>query len=310
MKLRPSLSMIALVLVAAAIGCGGSSPPAEGPSSSPPVGQAAQADVAKVGAGEEIDDSTADLAEHHRHHHHGGFAMFIAISLDTLNITPEQHDAITKIQSDMHAKMQPAHDAEKAVLLALADAVAAGQVDQPKLDTAVAKLGAASAQVHDAVIDSLNALHHALTPPQRQALVDKVEANYAVWHHANAPDETLQPGARGGHVAQLAKDLGLSPDQVEKIKTSYREKLTKAPKYDRAEADAHFKAFAEAFTADHFDAKSMTTGAVNSHMATWGITRLVLLYTAAAPILNPDQRAKAAEDLRAHANYKRTDSET
>ncbi len=143
--MRHGSSKIALLLLAAAIGCGGSSPPADRPSSPPPVGQAAQADVAKVGAGEEIDESTADLAEHHRHHHHGGFAMFIAMSLDTLNITADQHDAIAKIQADMHAKMQPAHDAEKAVLLALADAVAAGQVDQPKLDVAIAKLGAASA---------------------------------------------------------------------------------------------------------------------------------------------------------------------
>ncbi len=164
--------------------------------------------------------------------------------------------------------------------------------------------------MHDGVVDSLNALHQTLTAPQRQALVDKVEANYQVWHHTNSPDETLQPGARGGHLAQLAKDVGLSADQVEKIKASYRESLAKAPKYDRAEADAHFKAFADAFTTDHFDAKAMTTGAVNAHMATWGMTRLVLMYKAAAPVFTPDQRAKAAEDLRAHANYKRTDSET
>lgn len=54
----------------------------------------------------------------------------------------------------------------------------------------------------------------------------------------------------------------------------------------------------------------MTTGsAVNAHMSTWGISRLVLFYKAATPVLTPEQRTQAADDLRHHANYKRTDNE-
>lgn len=236
--------------------------------------------------------------------------MFIAMSLDSIGATPEQQDALAHVQADLHAKLQPAHDAEKAVLLALADGVAAGQVDEAKLESAVTQLSTASANVHDAVAESLNALYKLLTPPQRQALVDKVEAHFEVWHHANSPAATSEKDAPGGHLAELAEGLGLSADQIDKIRAAYADSLGKRSHYDRGEADAHIKAFAAAFTSDHFDAKALSTGgAVNAHMATWGITRVVLFYKAAAPLLTAEQRTRAADELRHHANYKRTDNE-
>jgi Spy/CpxP family protein refolding chaperone len=307
MKLTGSKSMFAMILLSAAIGCGGSSANSSSShSGSDQVAQAQSTDqTADTGAAE--DDSTADLASHHRHHHHGGFAMFIAMSLDGLNATSDQLDQITKIQADMHAKMQPAHDAEKAILLALADGVAAGNVDRSKLAPLVDQLGTSAGAIHDAVADSLNQLHAVLTPPQRQALVDKVEAHLAVWHHTNVDDETGNKDKGDGHVDAIVKELALSSQQADQLQAAYLTAVGSAPKFDRAEADAHFKAFATAFVADQFDAKSLTTGSsVNSHMATWGISRTISLYTAAAPILTPDQRTKAADELRRHANYKRS----
>jgi Spy/CpxP family protein refolding chaperone len=306
MKLNGLWSVFATIMVSAALGCGGNSPPASSPQSSGGVAQAQPKDqTADSGAAD--DQSTAALAEHHRHHHHGGFAMFIAMSLDGLNTTPEQHEQIEKIQSEMHAKMQPAHDAEKQILLALADGVAAGKVDRSKVDAAAQQLATAAAGIHDAVTDSLDQLHTILTPPQRQALVDKVEAHVQVWHHTNSDDESGNRDKNDGQVDALAKDLSLTPQQVEQISTAYMSGVGAAPKFDRAEADSHFKAFAEAFTADHFQAKSLTTGAaLNAHMAVWGISRTIILYSAAAPTLTPDQRTKAADELRRHANYKRS----
>ncbi|HUJ63855.1 MAG TPA: Spy/CpxP family protein refolding chaperone [Kofleriaceae bacterium] len=302
-----------IALIVAGFGCGGSSPPPpvspSGGSGSGDTAEAAPPDQT-AGAGQAEDESTAELTDHDRHHHHGGFAMFVAMSLDTLNVTDQQHDAIVKIQHDMRAKMQPAHDAEKAVLLALADGVAAGQIDQGKLDGLIGELATASAGVHDAVADSLNQLHQVLTPEQRQALVDKVQAHFEVWHDTNSPDESAEKDKRGGHLAQLASELSLRPDQVEKIRASFTASMHSGEHFDRAEADAHMKAFAAAFASDTFDAKTLTTGGpVNAHMATWGIKRLVRLYQAVTPVLDPDQRAKAADALRHHANYKRSDDE-
>jgi Spy/CpxP family protein refolding chaperone len=252
----------------------------------------------------------ADLQSHHRHHHHGGFPMFIAMSVDLLGTTPDQSAAITQIRTDLHTKMQPARDAEKTVLLALADGVAAGSIDKAKVDTAIATLTTAAAGVHDAVASALDQLHTTLTPPQRIALVEKVEAHFEVWHRQNVHEETADKDHHGGHLGKLTKELDLTPDQVEKIRTAFKSSGEKAPTYDKAEADAHLKAFAAAFESDKFDAKTLTTGGpANAHLATFGVQRMVRFYTAVTPVLTPDQRTQLAADIRRHANYKRTQGE-
>ncbi len=201
---------LAPLVLAAALGCGSSTPQASAPAATAatpdaapgPVSEAAPdasaateapPEVAPAGTEaveDEDDEPTADLREHHRHHHHGGFAMFIAMSLDALGTTPDQTAAIAKIQADMRAKMQPARDAEKGVLTVLADGVAAGKVDKKKVDAAIGKVTAAAAGLHAAVADSLNELHGVLTPSQRTALIEKVEAHFDVWAGANSEDES------------------------------------------------------------------------------------------------------------------------
>lgn len=315
MKRIPWISTLGPALLVAAMGCasgGGTTTSSTGPAGSDDVAEATSpGETAQVGAGEETDESTADSAEHHRHHSHGGFAMFIAMSLDSLGTTPDQQAAIKKIQTDLHSEMMPAHEAEKAVLVTLADGIAAGQLDQAKLDTQIAALGQASAGVHDAVASSLNELHATLTPPQRAALVDKVEAHLTVWHHTNSADEPAAKDKTGGHLGKLAKEFSLTPEQVEKVRGSFHASIAAAPKYDRAEAEAHMKAFGDAFASDHFDAKNLSTGtAVNGHMAVWGMTRTVHFYKALIPVLTPEQRTAMSTTLRSHANYKRTETGT
>jgi Spy/CpxP family protein refolding chaperone len=257
---------------------------------------------------EEQDDSTADLQEHHRHHHHGGFAMFVAMSLDYLGTTPEQSTALNAIQRDMHSEMQPAYDAEKHLLSTVADGVAAGNVDRAKVELAIAQLSAAASRVDDAVAGSLNQIHAILTPPQRIALVDKIDAHFGVWNDVNAGDETASRDAHGGHLAKLAKELGMSPEQVEKSRANVKSSLVTGPvHYDPKEGGEYVKAFGMAFESDAFDARSLGAGgAVNAHIATWGATRMARLYEGVTPVLTPDQRAKLAAALRRHSSYQRT----
>src|ERR1039457_7734694 len=42
----------------------------------------------------DVDEVAAGLTEHHRHHHHGGVTLLLALSLDTLGISPEQRPAV------------------------------------------------------------------------------------------------------------------------------------------------------------------------------------------------------------------------
>ncbi len=100
--------------------------------------------------------------------------MFIHMAVDTLGVAPEKKTQLEKIQSDMFTAMAPARDANRAVIQALADGVAAGKID-------TAKSGRRSregnrgirAEVHQATITALNALHQALSPEERMALMDK-----------------------------------------------------------------------------------------------------------------------------------------
>src|ERR1700722_6769321 len=137
--LAPAISLVTLASLAACGGQASATGQARAPVSTP-------AD----------DEAAADVSEHHRHHHHGGVAMFIAMSLDTLGVTPEQRGAVDKIEADLFARMEPARAAEQAVLETLADGIAAGAIDQAKVNAALAQLASASAGIHDASADALN----------------------------------------------------------------------------------------------------------------------------------------------------------
>jgi Spy/CpxP family protein refolding chaperone len=248
------------------------------------------------------DEAASQLKEHHRHHHHGGVTKFIAMSLDTLGVDDAKRPQIEKLQSELHAQMAPAREAEKDVLRMLAEGVAAGTVDKAKVDAAIAKLTATADAVHAASLDTLNKLHAILSPAERAALVDKVEAHWEVWRQVN---HEAEPGGRerGGRLAKLTEDVSLTPDQVTKISAALKTALAGHPvKLDPQKGEAHVHAFATAFAGDSFDAKSVTSNA-NGHLASRGATRMALFYETVTPLLTPEQRRKLAAELQEHANY-------
>jgi Spy/CpxP family protein refolding chaperone len=265
------------------LGCGGSAA-----TNAPPT--------AVAGASVEEEDATAGLLEHHRHHHHGGVTLLIAMSLDTLGLSPEQKPVVEKLRSDLHARMEPARAAEQNLVGTLADGLAAGMLDPVKVDAAVAQLTRAAATVHDASTDALNQLHGVLTPPQRAALVDKLEAHWSVWQRANTDESD--------HLAELTADLDLTPDQVGKIRTSQAEAMKALPRFDSQEVAAHIRAFGDAFRGPTFDAKTLTTGgAATAHMVGWGAAHMAHFIESVSPVLLPEQRGKLAQMLRQHANH-------
>ena len=287
-----------MMLGAAGAGCGSSTPAPTtgaggGPDSVSPAGTVA----------EEDDATSAELKAHHRHHHHGGFAMFILMAADTVGVTPEQQAAVDKIKGDLHAKMGPAHDAEKALLLTLADGVAAGNIDTAKVDAAVAQVTAVAGQVHAATGEAVNQLHAVLRAEQRAALVDKVEAHWAVWQKANA-EEPGPTYPNDGHVATLALKLGLSATQVDTIRAGLGDRAKPLPRLDPQEIATHLRAFGDAFRGDTFDAKALATASTaNEHMVGWGAAHMARFVETISPVLTPDQRAKFAQSLREHATH-------
>lgn len=268
----PSLGLIVLVAGCAGHAKNTSPPPTVGPD---------------LNAGAE-----ADLIEHHRHHHHGGALLLIAMSLDTLALPPDQEQRIERLQSALVAKLRPARVAEQDLMGLLANEIEASSIDRRQVDVAIARLAAASAAVADASADDLDKLHAALTPPERVALMQKLQAHWALWKRANAGEHDP--------VATIAGELDLTPAQMEAVRSDPG-LAPSAGSLHEAEIEQRLEAFAKAFTSDSFDAKSLPGRAdTNRHMAEWGSTRVARFCEAASPLLNEAQRHTLVKLMREH----------
>jgi Spy/CpxP family protein refolding chaperone len=246
------------------------------------------------------DQAAAELREHHRHHHRGGAMQFIAMSLDTMGPDDAKRPQIERLQRDLHACMVPAGGIEKTLLLAVADGVAAGVTEPARIDAIIAQLEAAAVGVRDCSAMALNQLHAILSPAEREELVEKVQAHWEVWQQANQED-VAAGRRRGGRVAELARDVNLSSDQIERISAALHATRGGHPgRFDRAAMDAQVQAFAAAFVGESFDAKSINVD-INARLAAHGARRMADFYETATPLLTREQRATLAAHLRQHA---------
>jgi Spy/CpxP family protein refolding chaperone len=252
---------------------------------------------------EEDDHLTDELQSQHRHHHQG-FAGFVIMAVETLGIAPDQQATVDEIRKEFRTKMKPVREANAAVLDLLADGIAAGTIDKAKVDAAVARAGTASAAVQGVTPDLLNKLHAALRPEQRAALVDKVDAHWTVWRDANSAEKTADSSVPDRHIHHLAKEIGLTSDQVDKLRANLDATKDAKKPFDAAAAEAYIKAFDAAFVAEAFDAKKLPAAASeSSRIVSWGAERMARFYEALAPVLTADQRTQVAEKLRHRADH-------
>lgn len=252
------------------------------------------------------EEAATSLQEHHRHHHDGGVTAFIAMGMDTLGADPAKHDQLEKIEHDLQAKLEPAREAEKKLVVTLADGIAAGTIDTSKVNAALADLTKAAAGAHDASTASLNELHAVLSPAERAALVEKVQAHWEVWRKVN---HDAQAGSKdeGGRLDHVAHELNLTPDQVDKASTALHKAGESEKKFDTKDVDAHMQAFSTAFVADKFDAKTLNQGnGANGELVNHGAERMVTFYETLNPVLTPEQRTELSKHLHDHLNFQRT----
>ena len=282
---------LCLGLSVASVDCGGSPTVSRTPATSAVV-EPSRAETSEV--------------EQHRHHHHGGVSMLIAMALRDLDLAPDQRATAEEIRAALFAKMEPARHAGNDLAEILADGVASGAVDRVKADAAIVKLGAASAALHDGMVDAYNRMHDILDADQRRVLIDHLQVHWANWKDAQEQSEQAAESKPRypGHLAVLTQKLGLSEAQVGQIKENYLSGMTVVHETaDHEAVDAHLRAFAAAFKAKSFDAKTLSSEQeANAHMATWGATRMERFFEAFAPVLTPAQRAELAQEIRDHAN--------
>jgi Spy/CpxP family protein refolding chaperone len=290
-----SVRALALALTALPVlGC--SKKPAESPASA--AGSAASAP--------EDDDAMAAISEHHRFHHHGGVTLFIAMSLDTLGVSSDKRAAVEAIRTELHAQMQPALAAEQALVTALADGLSASRLDPVQIDAQVERVVSAASELRDATADGLNRLHALLSPAERAALVDKVDAHFSVWQKSNA-DEGNSVSPPNGSLTAQAHELGLTAEQEAKIRASLQGEMKPTRRLDEPQIRKQLQAFGEAFRKESFDAKAFNVASAETgpdgQLAGWGATYLAHFVEAANPVLAPEQRIALARRLHEHAAH-------
>jgi Spy/CpxP family protein refolding chaperone len=228
--------------------------------------------------------------------------QFMAMSLDTLGPDDAKRPQVEKLQGELQACMVPTGGLERKLLLILADEVAAGATDPAKVDPTIAQLEDAAVTVRDCGATALNQLHAILSPAEREEFVDKVQAHWEVWQQANQEEEATGRKA-GGRLAGLARDVSLTPDQIDRISVALRATHGgHSGKFDRAAVDTQVQAFIAAFVAESFDAKSIGVEA-NARLAGHGARRMTDFYLTVTPLLTPAQRATLAGHLREHAAH-------
>jgi Spy/CpxP family protein refolding chaperone len=231
---------------------------------------------------------------------HGPVKLF-GEALGDVPLTTSQRAAIERLASDAESRHAGARTAHQDLLTTLAAQVEAGAVDraalQPKLDAVAAAMRASQPADRTA----FEQLHAILTPDQRSAFVDAVEA------HAQA----LKSQAHGAHaMKQWADDLQLSDDQKAQIKAAMMDRFHNAKHESPAAAGALDEksggktsgpAIMAAFKQDRFVfdevAPSRDPGAMVGHAS----DHLLGVAEVAVPLLTPAQRAIAAQKLREKA---------
>lgn len=290
-KLRTLGNAALFATVLASGGCSGGSK-SEPPPATPTV--AATAD----------DEFATALREHHRFHHHGGVTLFIAMSLETLAVPSEKRAAVDQIHDSLLASMEPARVAEQTLLTALADGVTSANIDGGAIDADVQRVTSAVRTVHDTCADALNRLHALLSPSERAALVDKVEANWAVFRRVNTTGTVDESVDEQHELGNLTAELDLTPDQMQRVEAALCSAMTSVPPLDSREIDAEISAFGDAFRGDTFDAKGLAAADdANAHMAGWAASHLAHVVEAVSPVLTAEQRTVFAERLRLHAAH-------
>ncbi|HEY4014767.1 MAG TPA: Spy/CpxP family protein refolding chaperone [Polyangiaceae bacterium] len=247
------------------------------------------------------DDASSAQGAHHGHkgHHREGL-IHEALKLDSL--TSAQRTAIEKLVDQKRAASAPVRAADAQVLTALAKQVEQATVDANALAPVLAGETSAATAESAAERDILNQLHGILTPAQRSALVDRIEARAGRMHawarDAGAPGAAGSEGfaGRGPH-GPWGHKLGLTAEQKAQIAANL---------HASGSLDGGFgpggpghgarKAAVESFRGDTFDGGSLAKVEHRGEMAE-------RLAAAMVPVLTPAQRSALANTLRERAAH-------
>jgi Spy/CpxP family protein refolding chaperone len=230
-------------------------------------------------------------------------AQMFVVSLAKLDLKPDQKAAVGAAVAELENQGAQHGDAGKKLVGDIADGAAAGKIDHAKTDADIKQLVEAVGATKGPVQDAVNKIHKALEPEQRKKLVEDMRARGEEMRakHEQKADENPEHEA---HLKMLSDALGLSADQVEKLKTKTKAVMKTqmaAMKTNMGAMQKHMKAIGDAFETDKFDAKKVGVGEHAGDMAKTMAKHRIAFVEAVLSVLTPEQRAKFADHVRSHA---------
>ena len=226
-----------------------------------------------------------------------GPVKLLGDALGEVALTPAQRTEIEKLAGDAETRHAAARSARHDLTLALAAQVEAGSIDREALRPLLEAVVAAANASQPGDRAALERLHSILTPDQRAAFVDALEARV----HQRMGD------LRAKHPwKSWADDLNLSDEQRSQIKATMQAQF-QAVKAAAQEAGGPWAArqrgakVLSAFKQDRFVLDEVAPARDIGQQATRMSEHVLAMAEAALPVLTPDQRAIAAKKLRARA---------
>jgi Spy/CpxP family protein refolding chaperone len=221
----------------------------------------------------------------------------LAFTLESTSLSSDQKNKVTQIQSELNTKLETQRTAERNLLGALADSVAAGSVDDAKLAEPLKRVSSAAPESFESSATAMNQLHALLDQKQRQNLTQEVVLR---WTTSSGDPRSSKRFGRSDQFDLLIADLALTPDQVSQILNKPQMPMM-GPLGDTWRVDAHLHRL-QAFPDDKFEGAAFVGDkAAIAVTANAEAQRVTQLYSAMAPVLTPEQRARAAQRLRDEA---------
>jgi Spy/CpxP family protein refolding chaperone len=248
--------------------------------------------------------------------------------LPQVGLRPDQKTTIDSIEADLEKLADVTKEPRTQLAADIAEGVSAGKLNKAKTDADLKKLVQAADSTATSVQDAFGKLHKTLDAAQRKKVVELMRAKAeehrehgmgAKGEHEMGPKGEHGMGAKGEHemgpkgehgmgshmpVEKLAEQLGLSPEQRDKLKA----KLEADMKADKANMKAHMatmqkrvKTVGDAFESDSFDPKKAGVAEHAGDMAKMMVAGRIRFVESVLSVLTPEQRAKFAEHVRQHA---------
>lgn len=224
-----------------------------------------------------------------------GPVKLVGDALGDVPMTVSQRAQIEQLATDADARHAGARAARRDLMLAVAAQVDAGSIDRatlrPKIDAVAASMTASQPADRSA----FERLHAILGPDQRTAFVDALEARI----HEHMGD------AHKDRMTHWAQELKLSDGQRDQIKAAVQHLRSAAneqgsghPWMNQKERGAKLL---DAFKKDRFVLDEVAPALDVGRQAARSSEMFLGMAEAALPVLTAEQRAVAAQKLRAHA---------